>query len=276
MNTKKLKYPFVKLYHLLSSQLGVDLIVFLQFLRRFPFYLSDLYWFSRSFKGVLSIQPCLHDQYQESGTSYGEYFWQDLLVARWINEQNPVKHVDFGSRLDGFVAHVASFRELEVFDIRPTYSHVPGIQFRQVNMMSHESLSHLIADKNGYCDSISCLHVLEHLGLGRYGDPLDSRGYEVGLMHLAMLLEEHGYLYLSTPIGKERVEFNANWVFSPLTILSLAKNLGLELQRLAIYTHDSEIKEFPPNLHPSTYQNHLKSLESVDYSLAIMMFKRIK
>ena len=78
--------------------------------------------------------PCLQDRYEEAGKINSEYFWQDLLVARWIFEAKPDKHVDIGSRLDGFVAHVASFREIEVFDVRPITTQVPGVIFRQADL----------------------------------------------------------------------------------------------------------------------------------------------
>src|ERR1700712_792104 len=65
------------------------------------------------------IYPCLGQKSEESGTASGHYFHQDLLVARRIFERRPERHVDVGSRIDGFVAHVASFRSIEVFDIRP-------------------------------------------------------------------------------------------------------------------------------------------------------------
>ncbi|HOW57668.1 MAG TPA: hypothetical protein PKZ12_06675, partial [Smithellaceae bacterium] len=64
------------------------------------------------------LYPCLEEANQDSGTTSGHYFHQDLLVAGKIFQNNPVKHVDIGSRIDGFVAHVAAFREIEVFDIR--------------------------------------------------------------------------------------------------------------------------------------------------------------
>jgi len=62
------------------------------------------------------------DKYSSSGTMSGHYFHQDLLVARKIYQNNPTKHVDIGSRQDGFIAHVAVFREIEVLDIRPQLS----------------------------------------------------------------------------------------------------------------------------------------------------------
>ena len=60
----------------------------------------------------------LNEKFADSGIASGHYFHQDLLVARKIFQHNPQKHVDIGSRTDGFVAHVATFREIEVFDIR--------------------------------------------------------------------------------------------------------------------------------------------------------------
>ena len=75
----------------------------------------------------MKFMPCLHDRYEEGGATKSEYFWQDLLVARAIHAAKPVKHVDIGSRVDGFVAHVASFREIEVFDVQPISTVVPGV-----------------------------------------------------------------------------------------------------------------------------------------------------
>ena len=73
----------------------------------------------------------------------------------------------------------------------------------------------------GICDSISCLHALEHFGLGRYGDPLDPEGHLKGLRSLTKLLKPGGTLLLSVPIGDERIEFNAHRIFSPSTIYNL-------------------------------------------------------
>ena len=80
--------------------------------------------------------PCLKDRYEDSGSARGHYFHQDLLVARRVFARNPERHMDVGSRVDGFVAHVAAFREIEVFDIRPMSVTVPGIRFRQMDLMN--------------------------------------------------------------------------------------------------------------------------------------------
>jgi hypothetical protein len=67
----------------------------------------------------MEFMLCLHERYEEGGATKSEYFWQDLMVARAIHDANPVKHVDIDSQVDGFVVHIASFREYEVFDVRP-------------------------------------------------------------------------------------------------------------------------------------------------------------
>jgi hypothetical protein len=156
------------------------------------------------------IYPILNDRFSESGSAGGHYFHQDLLVARRIFLNNPKKHVDVGSRIDGFVAHVASFRPIEVLDIRPPVSNtIPNVTFKQADLMAP-----LDETLDNYCDSLSCLHALEHFGLGRYGDPVQYDGYLLGLHNLTTLLKTGGTLYLSVPIGSQRIEFNAHRVFS--------------------------------------------------------------
>lgn len=160
--------------------------------------------------------PCLQDRSQTSGNIGGHYFYQDLLVARRIHARQPVRHVDVASRVDGFVAHVAAFRTIEVFDIRPLQVSIPAIVFRQ------HDLSNPQPEFRDYCDSLSCLHALEHFGLGRYGDPVDIQGHVHGFAALTDILKTGGTLYLGVPIGPERIDFNANRVFAIATILALA------------------------------------------------------
>jgi len=152
-------------------------------------------------------RPCLDDRFRESGTASGHYFHQDLLVAQKVFGANPAKHVDIGSSIGGLVAHVASFRPIEVFDIRPSSINVPNVRFRQADIMDNN----LGLDE--YCDSLSCLHAIEHFGLGRYGDPVRVAGHRLAFHNLTRILETGGTLYLSTPIGPMRVLFDAHRVF---------------------------------------------------------------
>jgi hypothetical protein len=172
---------------------------------------------------ITQLKPCLHDRYTYAGTTTGHYFHQDLLVARRIHERRPVKHVDVGSRVDGFIAHVATFREIEVFDLRTVEAPVRNVVFRRVDMMST-----LAGEYLNYCDSVSCLHALEHFGLGRYGDQIDVHGYAVGLANMTRLLSSGGKLYLSVPIGPQRIEFDAHRVFSLEYLLRLVGHFHLD------------------------------------------------
>ena len=160
--------------------------------------------------------PCLADRFAESGETKGAYFHKDLLVARRIFLSNPATHVDVGSRIDGFVAHVASFRKVTVLDIRALTSTIHNVEFAQVDMMG-KLPDPLLAST----DSLSCLHAMEHFGLGRYGDPVRCDGYLLGMENLYRILKKGGKLYFSVPIGTQRVEFNAHRIFSVQHLLDL-------------------------------------------------------
>jgi hypothetical protein len=216
-----------KFYWLVSMQFGIDPRRMLRSFRGIPRYLQDWFLFRKGYEGRLDLRPCLYDWYEEGGSTKDEYFLQDLHVARQIFAASPEKHVDIGSRIDGFVAHVASFRNIEIFDIRPVTALIPGVIFKQADLMTP---SDTLAE---YCDSLSCLHALEHFGLGRYGDPIDPLGYVRGLNNMAKIVQPGGVFYLSVPIGQERVEFNANRVFDPNALILLAKSFGLVLEKFA-------------------------------------------
>lgn len=158
---------------------------------------------------VGKLYPCLTDRDAPNGSTDNVYFHQDLLVARRVHANNPAVHVDVGSRVDGFVAHVAAFRAIRVIDVRQMTTVIPNVDFVRMDLMA-EIPSHM----KECCDSLSCLHALEHFGLGRYGDPVRWNGHLLGLANLARLLKPKGRLYFSVPIGPLRIEFNAHRVFS--------------------------------------------------------------
>ena len=162
--------------------------------------------------------PCLNEIGSDSGSASGHYFHQDLLVATKIFKNNPQQHVDIGSRIDGFVAHVASFRGIEVVDLRPMSTTISNITFRQADFMQ-ENLN-----LKNYCDSVSSLHAIEHFGLGRYGDKLDYNGHLKGLKNIYEMLKEGGKFYFSVPIGKQRIEFNAHRVFAVGPLINLLQD----------------------------------------------------
>ena len=168
---------------------------------------------------ITKFFPCLADEFSEGGTAKGIYFHQDHLVARRIFINNPTLHVDVGSMINGFVAHVASYRTIEVFDIRMITSKVKNIEFKQSDFMDKIQSKYL-----EYCDSLSSLNAVEHFGLGRYGDPINYNGHLDGLNNLHKILKKGGKFYFSVPIGPQRIEFNAHRVFSVSYLVELLKD----------------------------------------------------
>ena len=182
-------------------------------------------WLSKG--GAVTKNIMILDDYEDNaGLAKGHYFHQDLLVAKLIYENNPIRHIDVGSRIDGFVAHVASFREIEVVDIRPLRkSEHKNILFKQLDLTTKQKIQRT--------DSLSCLHAIEHFGLGRYSDSIDINGHIKGIENMVDLIMMGGVFYISFPIGlRDEVCFNAHRIFHPKTIFYLPciKN-NLELIR---------------------------------------------
>ena len=221
--------------------LGLDPVRAWQTVSSLPRFVSTWQAFSRYARSdnpfpVSSLFPVFGEDSDSAGGGRGHYFHQDLLVAHWIHERRPVRHVDVGSRIDGFVAHVASFRQIEVIDIRPLTDHIINVRFQQYDLMSP-------LPKEWYhsTDSLSCLHALEHFGLGRYGDRLDPAVWHTGFKNLSSMIAPGGWLYLSVPIGPQRTEFNAHRVFSIKTVLELLAE-RFTVRRFAYVGDDGDLR----------------------------------
>ncbi|MEZ5184748.1 MAG: DUF268 domain-containing protein [Candidatus Nanopelagicales bacterium] len=164
--------------------------------------------------------PRLHES-SEAGLASGHYFWQDLLVARRVAQTNPTRHVDVGSRIDGFVAHLLAFRPVEVVDIRESPGPIPGLTFIRSDGRTLDG----IGDRTVI--SLSSLHALEHFGLGRYGDDIDPEGHHRGLRAAQRVLAVTGRLWVSFPVGKPKVQFNAQRVLDPVEPIAVLDELTL-------------------------------------------------
>ena len=200
---------------------GINLIQFVNVIRGVPSFVSDFFRLKKQVNSTLfpiELYPILDDKYKQGGTAKGHYFHQDLIVAKKIYDANPLKHIDIGSRVDGFVAHLAVFRKVIIVDIRELTSKVENIDFMQGDMIDMKD------ELRNSCDSLSSLHALEHFGLGRYGDPIDADGHLKGFNNMYHILQEGGVFYFSVPIGKQRIEFNAHRVFSLQYLLEMFEN----------------------------------------------------
>lgn len=196
-----------------------------------------------------NFYPLLADRYDSAGVATGHYFHQDLYVAQKIFAANPRRHVDVGSRIDGFVSHVASFRAIEIIDIRKIISKTKNITFQQADLMSPDF--HL----NELTPSLSCLHTIEHFGLGRYGDPFDLDGHQKGFRNLTSCLEAGGIFYFATPIGRPRIEFNAHRVFSISILLKMFEDNNLVVQDFAYIDDEGDLHQNQSPFSDSAKQN---------------------
>ncbi len=187
-------------------------------------YLRDWKEYTRA-GGELRLRdalPALADRHAQSGTASGEYFHQDLWAARKIFLANPTSHVDVGSRVDGFIAHLLSFRAVTVVDVRPLDSVVNGLTFVQ------DDGSTLTTFDDHSVESLSSLHAVEHFGLGRYGDPVDPSGHLRAIQSFARVCAPGGTVYFSCPIGAQRTYFNGNRVLDPVEVIERFSPLHLE------------------------------------------------
>lgn len=203
----------MKLIYFALDYLGIDPRKAFTNFKGLFWYVRDISVFRKQFATSdqpfkVRYIPVLTDKHDASGKARGQYFYQDLYAAHRIFVDNPARHIDIGSRVDGFVAHVAAFRKIEVFDIRPLPGTINNIEFVQADLMQFDA-------RLAECtDSLSCLHTIEHFGLGRYGDPIDVDGHLKGLDTMYKLLKPDGRFYFSTQIGPQRIDFNSHRIFS--------------------------------------------------------------
>lgn len=168
------------------------------------------------------LWPIIADKYaMNSGMSV--YFWQDLWAAKHIIAQGVKEHYDIGSRVDGFIAHLlAADIRVNVIDIRP----FPGNAENLFTIVDDATMLKQFSDNSIH--SLSALCSLEHFGLGRFGDPVDPEACFKCFAQIQRKLVKGGRLYISVPIGKERVEFNAHRIFKASTIIESFGELTLK------------------------------------------------
>jgi hypothetical protein len=204
-------------------QIGLDPLRFVRGLSKLPRYFSDLSEFRRinATRGKFRISPVLNDFDDQAGSADGHYFWQDLIAAQWIHSLQSKSHLDVGSRIDGFIAHLLTFREVTLLDIRPTKLEISNL--RVVLADAQKNLSEVV----GKFSSVSSLHSIEHFGLGRYGDSLDPLGHEKGIIAISECVDIGGSLFVSFPIGASSVEFNEQRIIDPNWPVQILENFDL-------------------------------------------------
>lgn len=165
------------------------------------------------------LQPCINDLMPVSGVDF-YYFYQDMWGARKVFEKKPKYHVDIGSST-WLVGILSQFTPVCSIDVRPLEVSLSGLENKKGDIRN-------IPFENNSLESVSSLCVIEHVGLGRYGDELDPLGTEKAIGEFKRVLKSGGDLYVSVPIGnEEKVCFNANRVFEAKSFVEKFKPLRL-------------------------------------------------
>jgi hypothetical protein len=203
---------------------------------------------------IINSNPNLYDRFEKGGNIPKHYFHQDLWMAQKVYYNNPSNHYDIGSRLDGFISHCLVFTDVTMLDIRDINHKIQNLSFIRANAMNMENI------ESNSISSISSLHVVEHFGLGRYGDPINPNGYKHVIKEIQRVASKD--IYISVPIGAQRLIFDSHRIFNPVNIIQLFNQCILD-SFAAIDDNDS----LRLDLDPTECQNF-------DYGCGLYHFKK--
>jgi len=122
--------------------------------RRFSLNASDIY-------------PCVKDKTVKTGFDR-HYIYHTAWAARKVKEINPAYHTDISSSLY-FAGIVSAFTPVKFYDYRPAEILLPNLESKSADLLS-------LSFADSSVNSLSCMHVVEHIGLGRYGEKMDYDG----------------------------------------------------------------------------------------------------
>lgn len=148
------------------------------------------------------------------------YVYHTAWAARVVAAYRPTKHIDISS-YTYFSTLVSAFLPVEFYDYRPA-----EITLSNLTCGAADLCNLTFADRS--VESISCMHTIEHIGMGRYGDPIDPSGDRKALSELERVVAPGGSLLVVMPTGKPRIQFNAHRIYDPQMIEDYLPELRLE------------------------------------------------
>jgi len=162
--------------------------------------------------------PCINDSHKALAFE-PHYLYHPAWAARVLAQTRPQRHVDISSTL-AFVTMVSAFVPVDYYEWRP-----PKLTLSNLTTGHADLLALPFAD--GSVKSLSCMHTIEHVGLGRYGDPIDPDGDLKAIDELKRVLALGGDLLFVVPLGRAKIRFNAHRVYSYEQVRSYFPELKL-------------------------------------------------
>ncbi len=161
------------------------------------------------------------------------YLYHPAWAIRKIIEYKIQKHIDISSILS-FSANLSAFIPVEFYDYRPANLVLSGLK------TGSQDITNLSFESNSI-QSLSCMHTIEHIGLGRYGDPIDYDGDIKAINELSRVLAPGGILLMVVPVGKENnIVFNAHRIYEPKEFINYFEQNGLKLKEFSLVPDKEE------------------------------------
>ena len=250
---------FIKLHRLVNP--FFDPLKALYAIPNFFRYLMQLNAYRRLLKQLKSLSvfdfelfPQIHDATSQTKQD-PHYFYQGVWAMKRIMSSGVKEHFDVGSQID-FIRYLSLIVKTNFIDIRP-------IDLDLSNLICVKGSVLDLPLENDSIYSMSTLHVIEHIGLGRYGDPLDIAGSQKAAEELKRVLAPGGKLYVSTPIGRSRICFNAHIIRTPRQVIELFDGLAL--------TEFSAIDDSRKYIENANINNFSTS----DYACGLFVFSKL-
>jgi len=165
--------------------------------------------------------PCLKENITQQDIE-PHYTYHPAWAARIVAQVRPAVHVDISSSLS-FCTILSAFVPVKFYDYRPTKLNLDNMTSEAADLLQ-------LPFESGSVTSLSCMHVVEHVGLGRYGDNPDPEGDLKAISELKRVLSPGGSLIFVVPIGKPKILFNAHRIYS--------------FDQIEEYFSDMKMKEF--------------------------------
>jgi hypothetical protein len=169
------------------------------------------------------LYPCLTDKI--TNTPFDQHYtYHPAWAARVLATTRPEYHVDISSILY-FGTMISAFIPVKFYDYRPAKLSLNNYNSGFADLKKLDFASDSIP-------SISCMHTIEHIGLGRYGDELDVAGDMKAIAELVRVASKGGDILFVTPVGRPKIEYNAHRVYSYEQIIEYFR--GCELKEFSL------------------------------------------